>query len=114
LAPAAAIGDMITGAVALLLAPALALGFGLRSFWLKVWNAFGALDLLAAVTLAVLSAPGTPFRVFTEGPGTQIMGMLPWIFVPAMLVPIDLLVHFTIAARLKSVPSETPVLAMAN
>jgi hypothetical protein len=113
-APAAAIGDMITGAVALLLAPALALGFGLRSFWLKVWNAFGALDLLAAVTLAVLSAPGTPFRVFTEGPGTQIMGMLPWIFVPAMLVPIDLLVHFTIAAKLKSVPSATRVLAMAN
>src|SRR6266852_3512516 len=96
-APAAAIGDMITGAVAL--------GFELRSLWLKVWNAFGALDLVVAVTLAVLSAPGTPFRVFTEGPGTQIMGMLPWIFVPAMLVPIDLLVHFAIAAKLKSVPS---------
>ncbi len=113
-APAAAVGDMITGAVALVLVPALALGFELRSLWLKVWNAFGALDLVVAVTLAVLSAPGTPFRVFTEGPGTQIMGMLPWIFVPAMLVPIDFLVHFTIAAKLKSVPGATQVLAMAN
>ena len=113
-APAAAIGDMITGAVALVLVPILALGFNLRSLWLKVWNAFGALDLMVALTLAVLSAPGTPFRVFTEGPGTQIMGTLPWIFVPAMLVPIDLLVHFAIAAKLKSVPSATRVLAMAN
>jgi hypothetical protein len=113
-APAAAIGDIITGAVALLLVPVLAFGFELRSLWLKVWNAFGALDLAVAITLAVLSAPGTPFRVFTEGPGTQLMGMLPWIFVPAMLVPIDLLVHFTIAAKLKSVPGATRVLAMAN
>jgi hypothetical protein len=113
-APAAGIGDMITGAVALLLLATMALGFELRSLWLKVWNAFGALDLILALTLAVLSAPGTPFRVFTEGPGTQIMGSLPWIFVPAMLVPIDLLVHFAIAAKLKSVPRATRVLAMAN
>src|SRR6266849_7871293 len=91
-APAAAIGDMITGAVALLLAPALALGFEIRSAWLRAWNAFGALDLAVAVTLAALSAPGTPFRVFAEGPGTQAMATLPWVFVPAMLVPIDFLV----------------------
>src|SRR5712691_11415690 len=113
-APAAGIGDMITGAVALLLLATVALGFELRSLWLKVWNAFGALDLLAALTLAVLSAQGTPFRAFTEGPGTQIMGTLPWVLVPALLVPVDLLVHFAIAAKLKSVPSATRVLAMAN
>jgi hypothetical protein len=60
------------------------------------------------------SAPGTPFRVFTEGPGTQVLATLPWIFVPAVLVPIDLLVHFAIAAKLKSDPRATRVLAMAN
>jgi hypothetical protein len=52
-----------------LLVPVLAFGFELRSLWLKAWNeawnAFGALDLAVAITLAVLSAPGTPFRVFT-------------------------------------------------
>src|SRR5229473_229364 len=101
-------------AVALLLLATMALGFELRSLWLKVWNAFGALDLLTALTLAVLSAPGTPFRVFVEGPGTQVMATLPWVLVPAILVPIDLLVHFAIAAKLKSVPRATRVLATAN
>jgi len=113
-APAAGVGDMITGTVALLLVATLALGFEVRSLWLKVWNAFGALDLVIALTLAVLSAPGTPFRVFTEGPGTLVMGTLPWVLVPAILVPIDLLVHFAIAAKLKSVPRATLALAMAN
>src|SRR5260370_26890873 len=41
-APAAAIGDMITGAVALLIPPALALGVELRRLWLKVLNAVGS------------------------------------------------------------------------
>jgi hypothetical protein len=30
------------------------------------------------------------------------MGTLPWIFVPAMLVPVDLLVHVVIIAKLRS------------
>jgi len=105
---------VITGSVALLLLATVALGFELRSLWLKVWNAFGALDLMVALSLAVLSAPGTPFRVFTEGPGTQIMGSLPWVLVPALLVPVDLLVHFAIAAKLTSVSRATRALAMAN
>jgi len=113
-APAAGIGDMITGALALLLVPTLALGFEIRSAWLKAWNAFGALDLVVAVTLAALSAPGTPFRVFAEGPGTQEMATLPWVFVPAMLVPIDFLVHFAIAAKLKSAPRARRAVAMAS
>jgi hypothetical protein len=113
-APAAGVGDMITGAVALLLVPTLALGFEVRSLWLKVWNAFGALDLVIALTLAVLSSPGTPFRVFTEGPGTQVMATLPWVLVPAILVPIDLLIHLAIATKLKSVPRATLVMAVAS
>lgn len=113
-APVAAAGDMITGSTAILLVLALTLGFKARSLWLLVWNAFGALDLLVAVTLAVLSAPGTPFRVFTEGPGTLVMAALPWIFVPAFLVPIDLLVHFVIWARLASAPRSTGAEAMAG
>jgi len=102
--PVAGIGDIITGAVALLLTAALLLGLRIRSPWLRAWNGFGALDLVVAVILAVLSAPGTPFRVFTEEPGAQLMGTLPWIFVPAFFVPIDLLVHVAIAAKLKSFP----------
>lgn len=101
-APAAGVGDMVTGALAIPLAAMLMLGFEMRRAWLGVWNAFGALDLLVAVSLGLLSAPGTPFRVFTEGPGTQAMTTLPWVFVPAMLVPIFLLIHFAIATKLRT------------
>ena len=102
-APVAAIGDMITGALALVLALTLLLGSPVSRRWLVAWNTFGALDLLVAISLGLLSAPGTPFRVFTEEPGMQAMTILPWIFVPSMLVPIDLLVHFVIAAKLRPV-----------
>ncbi|XSC44287.1 hypothetical protein ACF1BQ_042865 [Bradyrhizobium sp. RDT10] len=105
---------MITGTVALFLAAGLALRFEIRRLWLGAWNAFGALDLVMAVTLAALSAPGTPFRIFTEGPGTQVMATLPWAFVPAMLVPIDFLVHFVIATKLKTAPRATQVMAAVS
>jgi hypothetical protein len=101
-APAAGLGDMVTGAFAIPLAVMLTLGFEMRRTWLGVWNVFGALDLVVAVSLGLLSAPGTPFRVFTEGPGTQAMTTVPWVFVPAMLVPIFLLVHLAIATRLRT------------
>jgi hypothetical protein len=101
-APAAGVGDMVTGALAIPLAAMLMLGFEMRRAWLGIWNAIGALDLVVAVSLGLLSAPGTPFRVFTEGPGTQAMTTVPWVFVPAMLVPIFFLIHFAIATRLRT------------
>jgi hypothetical protein len=113
-APAAGVGDMITGALALLLAVILALGFQIRREWLGLWNAFGALDLVMALALGLLSAPGAPFRIFVDGPGTEAMTTLPWAFVPAMLVPIDFLVHFVIAVRLRAAPRTTHAVAMAG
>jgi hypothetical protein len=111
-APSAGVGDMITGALALPLAAMLALRFEIRTLWIVLWNAFGSLDLIVAIVLGLLSAPGAPFRVFTEGPGTLAMSTLPWTFVPSMLVPILLFIHFAIAAKLKSLASTTPVTAM--
>jgi hypothetical protein len=102
-APAAGVGDMVTGALAIPLAAMLALRFDIGRAWLGIWNAFGALDLVVAVSLGVLSAPGIPFRLFTQGPGTQAMTTVPWVFVPAMLVPIFFLIHFAIATKLRTV-----------
>ena len=73
---------MLIAAVAIPLA-AMAAGGRERPAWLGLWNALGALDLVVAVALGLLSAPGTPFRVFTAGPGTE----LPWIMIPTLLVP---------------------------
>ena len=98
----AAWGDIITGLAAIPVA-AIAFRRGTVPGWLLgVWNAFGTLDLITAVVLGGLSAPGTPFRVFTEAPGTEAMGLLPWVLVPAFLVPLYLMTHFAIFMRLAS------------
>src|SRR5262245_25932167 len=106
-APMAAWGDMITGAAALPLAAIAGRGVAEHAGWrvaFDLWNLFGAVDLIVAVSLGVLSAQGTPFRVFTEGPGTLAMTTLPWAFIPAMIVPLFLLIHFTIAMKLRALP----------
>lgn len=100
-APSAGWGDIITGVAAVPIAAIAASRRDVPRRLLTAWNAFGTLDLLVAVTLAFLSAPGTPYRVFTEGPGTVVMTTLPWILAATFLVPLYLLTHLTIAARLR-------------
>jgi hypothetical protein len=108
-APSAGWGDVITGLVAI---PVVLMmrGHSDRAAVLPIalWNAFGALDLIVAISLGILSAPGTPLRIFTEGPGTLAMTHLPWIMIPTMLVPIYLLIHLTIAAKLRALSAAAP------
>jgi hypothetical protein len=106
-------GDMITGLVAIPLAAMAAAGALLPRRLIAAWNAFGTLDLFMAMLLGALSSPGTPFRVFAEGPGTAVMAILPWVLIPTTLVPLWLLVHLTIAWRLRSAAAERP-LALAT
>jgi hypothetical protein len=96
-------GDIITGLAAVPLAAALAWRGKLPRWLLAAWTAFGTLDLMVAITLGTLSAPRTPFRVFTEAPGTVAMGTLPWVGIPALLVPLYLMTLLTIAVRLRTV-----------
>jgi hypothetical protein len=113
-APVAGWGDVVVAALAIPLAAMAASGGDERPAWLGVWNALGALDLVVAVSLGALSAPGTPFRVFTEGPGSLAMTALPWVMVPVMLVPLFLLTHLVIAAKLRSVQPAARAVAMAR
>jgi hypothetical protein len=101
-APSAGWGDIITGALAIPLAIVLALGLGIRKIWVGLWNTFGILDLVAAIFLGLFSAPNTPFRIFTEEPGTAALTQLPWIMVPSILVPAYMFIHFVIAVKLRA------------
>jgi hypothetical protein len=101
-APSAGWGDIITGSLAIPLAVMAWRASERVATPLALWNAFGALDLIVAIALGLLSAPGTPFRIFTEGPGAFAMAELPWVMVPAMCVPLYLLIHLAIAAKLRS------------
>jgi hypothetical protein len=93
-------GDIAIAALALPLA--WAVHRRIAGWWTAtlVWNALGFLDLVAAVTLGVGSAPGSPFRFIHEAPGSGAMGTLPWLLIPGFLVPIYLLTHLAVFARL--------------
>src|SRR5690348_2049482 len=104
-APIAGGGDMAVVVLAVPLALLAAANPRARPAWAGAWNALGALDLVTAVSLGLLSAPGSPLRLFTEGPGTFAITMLPWIMIPALLVPLYLLIHLTIWAKLRVLPS---------
>ena len=95
-------GDIIAGAGAIPLVALLAWKGTAPRWALRLWNAVGALDLITAVSLGALSAAGTPFRVFTEAPGTVAMGTLPWVLIPSALVPLFLMTHLAIAVRLRA------------
>jgi hypothetical protein len=103
-APSAGWGDIITGSLAIPLAVMAWRASERVATPLALWNAFGALDLIVAIALGLLSAPGTPFRIFTEGPGAFAMAELPWVMIPAMCVPLYLLIHLAIATKLRSSP----------
>jgi hypothetical protein len=107
-APSAGWGDIATALIAIPLTLMVAVGRSPSKRVLAGWNAFGALDLIVAITLGLLSAPGTPFQVFTDPPGTRVLTTLPWVGVPTLLVPLYLLTHLTIAARLRSAAGIEP------
>jgi hypothetical protein len=67
---------------------------------LHLWNAFGMLDLIAAIGLGVMSAGGSRLQVF-PGPGSEAMQHLPWSFVPTVLVPLWMIMHVIIWAKLR-------------
>lgn len=64
-----------------------------------LWNLLGCLDLIAAVGLGATSSPG-PAYLFREPPGSGIMTTLPWILIPAFLVPGLFALHVAIFGRL--------------
>lgn len=99
--PVAGWGDIITGVAAIPIAAMAAYRKPLSNWAVAVWNTFGALDLVVAVTLAFLSATGSPFQIFMDPRGTEVLTKVPWIAAATLLVPLYLFTHLTIAARLR-------------
>ena len=113
-APVAGWGDVSIAALAIPIA-ALVARNALAPRWVALWNAAGAVDLAVAVSLAVLSVPGTPFRVFAGGSGSAAtMGTLPWVLIPTTLVPIYLMAHWAIARKLAAVRHAAGTLRIAG
>lgn len=93
----AGIGDIITGIFALSIARIAARNP--RDIRVLEWNIFGALDLIAAVSLGMMSAKGSPLQIFHSGPGSALMTTLPWALIPLVLVPTYLIGHAIVFAH---------------
>jgi len=96
----AGIGDMVVGLAAVPLAWMVhrrAAGWRTATV---AWNAIGMADLLVAVTLGVGSAANSPLRFIHEAPESGTIGNLPWVLIPTFLVPLYLLSHVAIFAKI--------------
>jgi hypothetical protein len=98
----AGLGDIITGAFAIPLALSVARSQKLSVRAIARWNIFGALDLVAAVSLGITSAAGSPLQLIHAGVGSEAMQNLPFCLVPTALVPFYLITHAIIAAQLRA------------
>jgi hypothetical protein len=108
-APVAAVGDMITAVLAIGLLAKFRSGSAPNANLITAWNAFGILDLVVAVSLALLAVPGTPFQLFTQVPARSAFTELPWILVPAAIVPFLFFNHLAIFLRLRSEREQLPI-----
>jgi hypothetical protein len=93
-------GDVIIGVTAVPLTLAVARDIAGHRGALLAWNLFGTVDLIAALTLGILSAPGSPLQLFGGTIGSTAVTVLPWSNIPTLLVPFYLITHALIFAHL--------------
>ncbi|HEX9169252.1 MAG TPA: hypothetical protein VF886_10050 [Roseiarcus sp.] len=106
-APSAGWGDIFVGVTALPLAWGM-LRFGSRVRGLVLlWNVIGIADLVNAVALGAMSAPG-PLQVFAGPPTSALMTSLPWLIIPGFLVPSLVFIHIVIFYRLAKSEAAAP------
>ena len=112
-APSAGWGDIFIGATAVPLAFLVA-RYGARANGLVLaWNVIGVLDLVFAIGFGATSSPG-PIQIFVGSPTSAMMTTLPWLIVPAFLVPIFFSLHMAIFYRLRREKSVAPGRTLAS
>ena len=95
----AGIGDVVTGVAAVVLAIQLARkAAGARSA-VYAWCLFGIADLVVAVTMGALTAPGLPHLLALDAPNVLITAY-PLVMAPAFAVPLALMLHGLVLWRL--------------
>ncbi len=104
--PSAGWGDIFAGVTAFPLAWSMArLGSRVRALAL-LWNTIGIADLIAAIALGALSAPG-PLQMFAGPPTSAIMTTLTWLIIPGFIVPSLVFIHVVIYYRLAKSEAST-------
>ena len=102
-APVAGWGDVLIGIVAVPLAWTVARAGNRARRSVLVWNTLGLFDLIIAIILGPASSPG-PLQVFATPSAGVMLTTLPWLLIPAFIVPILALLHIAIFHRLGRKP----------
>jgi hypothetical protein len=103
----AGIGDIAIGVEAVFIARNLRRGIVNRS---TVWfNVLGLLDLVVALAIGVMAAPGLA-RLLVMSPSTEAISLLPLVLIPTTIVPLAVALHVLSLGKLR-VGAETATVA---
>jgi|CXWL01.1.fsa_nt_gi hypothetical protein len=95
----AGIGDIITAVIAIPIAMAFRRDPIRVRPWFIVWNVFGLIDLVTAVSLGILYSESAWGFLAGTGPTTNLMVVLPRSMVPTFFVPLFISLHFLAIVR---------------
>ncbi|MGH7459889.1 MAG: hypothetical protein ACREMA_02530, partial [Longimicrobiales bacterium] len=91
--------DIVTGSLAIVLSAAVALGYAGVGL-VRLWNWLGSLLLANVLIIAVLSTP--LFRAFDTEPLNTWVTQPPYVWLPAVMVPMALIGHIVVFRRLRA------------
>ncbi len=91
-AATAGTGDILVGLGAAAVAALLGTGLAWSRTAAQLWNVFGLVDMAHTMIRGLLSAPGPQQRIF-ETPPNLVPAVFPFIYLPAFIVPLTVLLH---------------------
>jgi hypothetical protein len=104
---AAGTGDILVGLGAAAVASLLGTGLAWSRSAAIVWNVFGLVDIAHTMVRGLLSAPGPQQRIF-EMPANLVPVVFPFIYLPAFIVPLTILLHILSLQQLARIGRTSP------
>lgn len=104
---AAGTGDILVGLGAGAVAALLGTGLAWSRSAAIVWNVFGLVDIAHTMVRGLLSAPGPQQRIF-ETPANLVPVIFPFIYLPAFIVPLTILLHILSLQQLARIGRASP------
>ncbi|HET6982324.1 MAG TPA: hypothetical protein VFI53_09290 [Myxococcaceae bacterium] len=104
---AAGTGDILVGIGAGAVAALLGTGLAWSRSAAIVWNVFGLVDIAHTMVRGLLSAPGPQQRIF-ETPANLVPVVFPFIYLPAFIVPLTILLHILSLQQLARIGRASP------
>lgn len=95
----AGFGDVLTALLALPVAALYAAGFKHRNQLVVLWNIFGIVDLVIAVTTGFLTSP-SPLQMLAFDQPNNLVGMFPLVMIPIYGVPLSVVFHIASLTKL--------------